>query len=211
MTAPAINTRRLRIPTIIVVAFLINVLLFSVIQYMVGNPRLRLGDATNFDIANFIRMTEQSREVKSKRDPKAPEKPQAEQQQALRQLAQANTGGVGSLQVDVPDLDIDIGVDIGDIQIARQLTPLVRIPPEYPQRAAARGIEGYVVLRFMITEAGTVEDPEVLRAEPAGFFESAARRAVLRWKYQPQIRDGKPVRVMAMNRITFELQNLPQQ
>jgi protein TonB len=199
-----------RIPTVLFAALLVNVLLFSIIQYMVGNPRLRLTDVSDFEIANFIRMQEQSREVKSRRDPKAPEKPEADQQQAMRQLAQANTGGVEGLQVDVPEMDIDVGVDVGDIQIAREMTPLVRIPPDYPQRAAARGVEGFVVLRFIITETGAVEAPEVMHAEPPGYFESAARRAVARWKYQPQIRDGKPTRVVAMARISFELLEEPE-
>ena len=200
-----------RIPAILFTALLINVLLFSVIQYMVGNPRLRLTDVSEFDIANFIRMQEPSREVRSRRDPQAPEKPRSEQQEAMRQLARSTAGGLSGLEVDIPDLDIDVGVDVGDIQIARELTPLVRIPPDYPTRALARSIEGFVILRFTITETGAVENPEVLRAEPPGVFESAALRAVIRWKYQPQIRDGKPRRVVSIARITFELMDeMPQ-
>lgn len=202
----------LRIPAVLLIAFLINAFIFGVIQYMVGNPRIRLTDAQEFDIANFIRMQEQSREVRSRRDPKAPEKPQQEQQQQLRQLAQASGGNISDLAVDIPDLEIDIGLDIGgDIQIARELIPLVRIPPEFPQRAAARGVEGYVILRFTVTETGSVADPEVLRANPPGFFELAAKRAVMRWKYQPQIRNGKPTRVLTLTRITFQLAENQQQ
>lgn len=202
----------LRIPAVLLIAFLINAFIFGVIQYMVGNPRIRLTDAQEFDIANFIRMQEQSREVRSRRDPKAPEKPQQEQQQQLRQLAQASSGNISDLAVDIPDLEIDIGLDIGgDIQIARELIPLVRIPPEFPQRAAARGVEGYVILRFTVTETGSVADPEVLRANPPGFFELAAKRAVMRWKYQPQIRNGKPTRVLTLTRITFQLAESQQQ
>lgn len=202
----------LRIPAVLLIAFLINAFIFGVIQYMVGNPRIRLTDAQEFDIANFIRMQEQSREVRSRRDPKAPEKPQQEQQQQLRQLARASGGNISDLAVDIPDLEIDIGLDIGgDIQIARELIPLVRIPPEFPQRAAARGVEGYVILRFTVTETGSVADPEVLRANPPGFFELAAKRAVMRWKYQPQIRNGKPTRVLTLTRITFQLAENQQQ
>ena len=202
----------LRIPAVLLIAFLINAFIFGVIQYMVGNPRIRLTDAQEFDIANFIRMQEQSREVRSRRDPKAPEKPQQEQQQQLRQLAQASSGNISDLAVDIPDLEIDTGLDIGgDIQIARELIPLVRIPPEFPQRAAARGVEGYVILRFTVTETGSVADPEVLRANPPGFFELAAKRAVMRWKYQPQIRNGKPTRVLTLTRITFQLAESQQQ
>jgi len=196
----------LRLPAVLLIALLINALIFGIIQYMVGNPRLRLADATNIDIANFIRMQEQPREVRSRRDPKAPEKPRQEQQQQLQQLAQNTGGNLSDLAVDIPDLQIDLGLDFGsDIEIARELIPLVRIPPEFPQRAAARGIEGYVILRFTVTETGSVDDPEVLRADPPGYFELAAKRAVLRWKYQPQIRDGKPARVMTLTRITFQL------
>jgi protein TonB len=201
----------LRLPLILLIALLINVAIFSVIQYMVGNPRVRLTEVENFDIANFIRMQEQSREVRSRREPRAPEKPKQEQQQQLQRLADAASGRVSDLAVDIPDLQIDVGLDIGgDIQIARELTPLVRVPPEYPHRALAEDLEGYVLLRFTVTETGAVADPEVLRAEPPGVFERAARRAVLRWKFQPQIRDGKPTAVVAMTQITFVLADEPE-
>ncbi len=195
-----------RLPVILLLALLINALIFGAIQYMVGNPRMRLDDATNVDIANFIRMTEQSREVRSRRDPKAPEKPVQEQQQQLQQLAQASSGNLSGLAVDIPDVDVELSAEFGsDIAIARELIPLVRIPATYPQRAVQRGIEGYVILRFVVTETGSVEDPEVLRAEPPDVFERSAIRAVLRWKYQPQIKDGKPVRVVSMTKIIYGL------
>ena len=194
----------LRIPSLVLVALLMNAFIFGVIQYMVGNPRIRLSDAQDLEIANFIRMQEQSREVRSRRDPKAPEKPVEQQQQQLNQLANQNTGNLSGLALEIPAMDIDVGLAVGTgIQMGRELIPLVRIPPEYPQRALARQAEGYVILRFTVTETGSVVDPEVIRAEPPGFFELEARRAILRWKYQPQMRDGKPVRVTSLTRITF--------
>ena len=200
---------RLRMPAILLVALLVNAILFGIIQYMAGNPRLRLTKATEFDIANFIRVHEQSREVRSRRDPKAPEKPKQEQQRELRQLAQASSGSMAGLAVNIPDLDIDLGLDVGsNIHIARELIPLVRVNPDYPHRAAMNGVEGYVIMRFTVTETGSVADPEVLRADPPGYFETAARRAILRWKYQPQIQDGKAARVVTMTKLIFELREL---
>ena len=67
---------------------------------------------------------------------------------------------LAGLQIDMPDLDLDFGsqnlgpID-GDIQ------PLVRVPPEYPLRAAERGIEGEVCAVFTVTPEGTVQNPEV--------------------------------------------------
>jgi protein TonB len=204
-------SRAARVPTAVLVAVAINILLFSIIQYMVGSPRLRLADVSDIGVANFIRMQKQTHEVKSRRDPRAPEKPQVEQQETMRQLVQSSTPGITDLRIDVPAMEIEVGMNIGDIHIARELTPLVKIPPEYPQRAIAREIEGYVVLSFFVTETVSVEAPEILHAEPEGYFESAARRAVLRWKYQPQFRDGKPIRVISITRVNFALQKDPQE
>jgi protein TonB len=203
-------SRAARVPTAVLAALLINILLFSVIQYMVGSQRLRLTDVSDYKVANFIRMQPQTYKVKSRRDPLAPEKPPAQQQETMRQLVQSSTPGITDLQIDVPEMEIEVGMNIGDIHIARELTPLVKVPPEYPQRAMAKDIEGYVVLRFVVTETGTVEEPEILHAEPEGYFESAAKRAVLRWKYQPQFRDGKPIRVISITRVNFAFQKEPQ-
>jgi protein TonB len=194
-----------RVPAILLAALIANVILFTLIEYMVGSKRIRLTDTQSPDISNFIRMQEESREVRSRRDPNAPQKPQTEVQRDLQRLQSASSAGA-DLQFDVPDFDVDLGLDLGgDIQIARELTPLVRVPPDYPFKALMDGIEGYVILRFIVTETGSVEDPEVLRAEPPNLFERAARRAVLRWKYQPQIRDGKPARVISITRVNFVL------
>lgn len=202
-------SRAARVPTAVLAAMLINILLFSVIQHMVGSQRLRLADVSDYKVANFIRMQPQSHEVKSRRDPLAPMKPRVEQQETMRQLVQSSTPGITDLRIDVPAMEIEVGMNIGDIHIARELTPLVKVPPEYPQRAMSKDIEGYVVLRFIVTETGSVEAPEILHAEPEGYFESAARRAVLRWKYQPQFRDGKPIRVISITRVNFALQKDP--
>ena len=199
------SSAALRVPVILIGALIINVVLFTIIEYMVGNRRMRLTEVTDFDISNFIRVAEQSQEVRSRRDPQAPEKPANEMQESMQRLSNASaTGTVGSMTVDMPDIDLSIDVG-GGIAIARELTPLVRIPPEYPMNALAKELEGYVLLRFTVTETGAVADPEVLRSEPEGVFERAARRAVLRWKYQPQIVDGKPTAVVSYARLTFNI------
>ena len=40
--------------------------------------------------------------------------------------------------------------------------PLFKVTPIYPRRAQERGIMGYAVVSFTITETGTVENPEPL-------------------------------------------------
>ncbi len=198
------RSNAIRLTTVVLAALLVNAVMFTAIRYMVINRQIRLADTTEFDLADFIRMQEQSREVRSRRDPKAPEKPKTEQQRDLDRLAQASTGGIGGMTVDMPDIDIDIDVGSG-IALARELTPLVRFPPEYPMSANRSGIEGYVLLRFIVTEQGTVADPEIISSEPPGVFDRAAMRSVLRWKYQPQLANGRPISVVSYTRVTFQL------
>ncbi|MCR9095424.1 MAG: energy transducer TonB [bacterium] len=71
--------------------------------------------------------------------------------------------------------------------------PLVRVPPRYPERAMARGVEGRVLIGFTIDPTGNVRSPEVLAAEPPNVFDRAAIEAVSQWKYNPQVRNGRPV------------------
>ena len=79
--------------------------------------------------------------------------------------------------------------------------------PIYPRRALTRGLEGFVLLEFVVTETGSVRDPVVLEAQPPGVFNRAAIQAVLKFKYKPKIVDGEPVAVSGVqNKITFELQ-----
>ena len=85
--------------------------------------------------------------------------------------------------------------------------PIFQVPPQYPRRAAERGIEGCVVLRYVVTEVGSVRDPEVIKSIPQGIFDRAAIRAALRYKYKPLIRDGNAVEVEGVTqRITFVLE-----
>jgi protein TonB len=85
--------------------------------------------------------------------------------------------------------------------------PLFKVTPIYPRRAQERGIMGYAVVSFTITETGTVENAKPLEGmcgdptnpetvfRPCSIFNSAASRAALKLKYKPKIVDGNAVRV----------------
>lgn len=74
--------------------------------------------------------------------------------------------------------------------------PIERVKPEFPQEAALKGIEGWVLLRFDITEEGRVENIEVINANPRNMFERKARDAVKKWKYAPRMANGQAVKVI---------------
>ena len=56
----------------------------------------------------------------------------------------------------------------------------------YPVDRAAREVDGYVQFGLEIDDEGRVENARVLASEPGKFFDSAAKKAVLQWRYCPR-------------------------
>lgn len=103
-----------------------------------------------------------------------------------------------SLNIQRAAVDLDLGLDIGAAGISvsdGEYLPLVNVTPQYPTRAASRGIEGWCQVTFTVTETGGVRDVSVVDAEPPGIFDSSSIRAAERFKFQPRVVDGKPVEV----------------
>ena len=77
---------------------------------------------------------------------------------------------------------------------------------EYVKVRTSDGIEGYVLLEFIVTKTGAVMDPVVIEAKPPGIFDRAAINAALKFKYKPKVVNGEPIDVAGVrNLITFEL------
>ena len=91
---------------------------------------------------------------------------------------------------------------------SRAAVPLLTPAPEYPQRLLARGIEGWVLVSFTVTETGSVTDAVVLDSQPKGAFDAAALRTLARYRYHPQLVGGEPAAMPGLSlRIVFEIDN----
>ncbi len=88
----------------------------------------------------------------------------------------------------------------------RSFMAISRMPPQYPYRAERKGIEGWVKVSFLITEKGRVADIVLLDSKPKQIFDHAAIRAVQKWRFKPQIKEGKPTPVRAEQVVNFRLQ-----
>lgn len=73
-------------------------------------------------------------------------------------------------------------------------SPIKRVPPAYPEKAAQDNVEGFVVLSFDITETGATDNVTVVKSKPAGVFDESAKVALKQWEYKPRIQGGKGVR-----------------
>jgi protein TonB len=118
---------------------------------------------------------------------------------------------VDSQGVDIGSIDINVNLNVGGIggfSSDGDYLPIVKVAPVYPRRAQTRGIEGYVLLEFVVTRTGAVRDPVIIESKPPGIFDRAALQAALKFKYKPKVVNGEPIDVAGVqNRITFELQD----
>lgn len=77
---------------------------------------------------------------------------------------------------------------------------------EYPEMARKAGIEGRVIIQFIVNEQGQVENPRVVRGIGGGADEEALR-CVKQSEFKPGRQRGKPVRVQYSLPVIFKLQN----
>jgi TonB family protein len=67
-----------------------------------------------------------------------------------------------------------------------QIQPLIKIIPEYPQRALRRAREGVVEVTFSVLPNGETAQIKVIRAEPRRVFDKTAADAVRQYRYAPR-------------------------
>ena len=75
---------------------------------------------------------------------------------------------------------------------------------EYPEMARRAGIEGRVIIQFIVSENGDVENARVVRGIGGGADEEALR-VVKTAKFKPGYQRGKPVRVQYSLPVVFKL------
>jgi protein TonB len=86
------------------------------------------------------------------------------------------------------------------------LVPIVKVPPLYPARAKQKGIEGWVKVKFLVTEQGLVDKIEIQEAQPKRIFDQSVIRSLASWRFSPVTVDNVPVKIWVMTTIVFELE-----
>lgn len=84
-----------------------------------------------------------------------------------------------------------------------QIIPAVilkKVTPVYPSDAFKNGIEGWVWVRYTITENGDVINAEVSQSNSEVLFGPAAIAAIQQFKYRPRIVNGQAT---SINGVTY--------
>lgn len=196
-----------RLLVVSLVAAAITFSLFWVMQALIGVAGEVLEGKSNL-VVDFVRLKRDSEPETKKRevpDRTPPEQPPPPPEIDFSQ--NLDPDAAVSEIVPVMDTSLELAAeDLGAGGSDRDIVPLVRVEPQYPARAKQRGIEGWVELMFTITATGRVADVVVTQSHPGTIFDSAASKAVRRWKYNPKVENGEAVdRSGVRIRLTFTL------
>jgi len=208
----------IRIAFSLLSGIVIALALFWGMQYMVMNNQQGLKKTDNLRMTDFVRLKQESQtQTKERQVPNKP-KPKKRPAQPKMKAYTAQVSKVAAPDMDMPNLDIPLqssnfsgsvlsgqNIQMGARATSTSVIPLVRIPPQYPMRAANRRIQGWVKIEFTITTEGKVKDAVVIDAKPSSIFNRSALKAIKRWKFKPLIIAGEAQEQRAVQTLEFKL------
>ena len=101
----------------------------------------------------------------------------------------SNRPALDGVRAEIPQIDTSLDIGTG-FNPDRDAQPLVRIPPQYPERCMSRAkARETVVVEFDVTPQGQTTNTRVVDTTNS-CLNRAAMRSVERWKYQPKIVDN---------------------
>lgn len=218
----------LKLPSVLLIALLLNIAIFILIQQLVSKEyglNIKLPDVNLVEFIRFERKIEPPKPEEKIEDIKQPppdqEPPPPETPEPVVEKPQAM-----KMDMVLPEIDMPLSLSgtpyLGDFakstkksraigkpakpKIDTSVVPTLRIPPVYPARALRSGIEGVVTVEFTIAVDGSVKDPVIVKAKPPRIFDKAVLKSITKWKFNPDMVDGKPVEKRARQDVKFKLQ-----
>jgi protein TonB len=206
----------LRIITALVLGVAVTFGLFLLMQSLIELGKVELEETRTVKVADFIRLKRSSKAITKKRE--LPKKQEIKAQPAppslkLPQVEAGTTARAIKISVPAPSearkVKLSGGPHLSSAPSDAGSIPLVRIQPMYPRSAAEKRIEGWVLLEFTITITGAVKKAKVIASDPPRIFDSAALKAIRKWKYKPKIVNGVPVETRGVQvKLSFRLEDL---
>jgi len=184
-------------------AVIVTVVLFLLMSSLIRNKNIELEEAHTVNIDVTAKLTDTdinsaNKEFKRPTLDTPPPPPPAVSDPS-------NRPALDGVRAQIPTINANLNIGSG-FNPDRDAQPLVRIPPQYPERCQARaGASETVLVEFDVTPEGQTTNIHVIDSTNT-CFNSAATRSVERWKYQPKIVDNEPQwRRGVQTAVTFQL------
>ena len=199
-------------PTLYGVAFAFG--LFLSMQGLIAGGRYVAEKGEKLQTVDFVRLKKESDlETRERRKPPKPEPPKTPPPPKMKIDTPPPDSPPTPFQMPRLDLPSNVsggpfmGSYVGGGSGYGELTPMIRLTPQYPREAARDGITGWVEFMIEVNADGTVKSARVTKAQPRGVFEAAATQSILKWKFRPKVVDGKPQETKGTQRIDFTLED----
>ena len=195
-----------RYSTAIFVGAAVTFGLLFVMQYMIAAGQGGLDDQRAYRIVDFVRIDREEIVEKQEKKPDPPPEPEAMPEMPEPMLSLTPT----NIQIAMvrPPVTMNTGMDgLGFGMSDGEYLPITKPAPIYPPRAAQRGIEGYVIVEYVVTTTGETRDVIVVEST-SPLFERAAVDSAKKYKYLPRMIDGTPIEVSGVRtKIEFVLED----
>jgi len=202
---------------------LINAMLFALIPFLAetGKKQPDYGEpavAVTMEEPQIIedpKTREKKPEVREKEIQRLPEQaamtqepdptpPMPELDLKMPEFDLAADGGIGMSVAAPPRVEgIDSVFSLGELDQKPRL--IHQIEPVYPHEARSKGVEGKVILQFVVNKSGHVTNIRIVSSAPKGVFDQRAKEAVSKWRFEPGMYRGKPVDSRVTLPIRFEM------
>jgi len=166
-------------------------------------------DKINFNVQK------QAQKQQQKVAPKPKPKPKPKNRTAPPPPANLGSmvGGVDvGLGFSLDDMGLGDGIlgDLDNVAMTADTVDVLPVPSsrpmlDYPKRARAKGITGFVKFNLLINPLGQVEKIKVLESVPSGVFDQVALNNIRGWKFDAAMYQGKPVKGWFEQTIRFDL------
>ncbi len=193
-------------------ALLMSIGIFFMMQALISMNSVAQINLAPHKIANILMPKRELELIQIKHKPHYPDNPEQAPPEPIPITMSVPLLGLSGFNA--PSLALHPNIKIGGIGFGiddGEYLPIVKVAPIYPRRALSRGIEGHVIVEFTVTKTGSVTNVLVIEGltssgNPTKLFDTAAIKAVTKFKYKPKMIDGYFVDVVGVkNKITFKL------
>ena len=209
----------LRLPVAALLAFVVTILLFYLMQSLIESGEKALSENHLGNIVEFTRIKEeQFVEVKNRRlePPPLPDEPPKIAKPRVQTIDVESWSNVFK--------PLDTSVQVSSLLkflSDGEYLPILKVQPVYPIRALQKELVGWVLVEFTVNEIGKVINPIVVDHcvevwglssiepcydRPGKIFDKPALAAASRFKYKPRVIDGQAIATAGVrNMISFVL------
>ena len=213
MSMRALMDSRFAKPTLYASLFTFG--MFWSMHLLIAGGKYMAEQGDKLQVVDFVRLKKETDiETRERRKPPKPEPPK--QQPPPKMKIDTPPPDSPPTPFQMPRLDLEsnvsggpfVGSYVGGSGAAYgELTPMIRLTPQYPRDALRDGISGWVEFEIVVNPDGTVKSARPIRSQPRGVFEAAAMQSILKWKFRPKIVDGKPQETKGTQKLEFNLED----